>query len=85
MWLVAGPLTVLGVTWIVMRTLREIVPMLPRRDHARLIYGVYQDGQGRWMVCRHGREPKPVDWTRPSPELTGTGQVLRGMFGRGEE
>jgi len=85
LWLVALPLTVLGVTWIVMRTLREIVPTLPRRDHGRLLYGIYRDGQGRWMIYRHGRAPKPVDWTNPPPELIGQGEVVRGVFGRGEE
>jgi hypothetical protein len=84
LWLVAVPLTVLGVTWLVVRTLRDLIPMLTRRERGLLIYGIYQDGGGRWMVYRHGREPKALDWMKPPKELVAQGEVMRGMSGQEE-
>lgn len=77
LWLIAVPMTLLGVTWLVMRALRDLIPMLSRRERGLLVYGVYQDGRGRWMIYRHGRQLREVDWTNPPPELIGQGQVIR--------
>ncbi|MGO4571812.1 hypothetical protein [Microvirga sp. 2TAF3] len=86
LWLIAVPVTVLGVTWLVMRGLSQIVPMLSRRrEHGHLIYGVYEDARGRWWIYWHGRQPKDVDWTNPPPELIGQGQVIHGAFRRPRE
>ncbi|EIM29072.1 hypothetical protein [Microvirga lotononidis] len=90
LWLVAVPLTLIGVTWLLMRGLRDLAPALSRRwrGHSEwrghLIYGVYQDAQGRWMVYWHGRKPEAVDWTNPPPELIGRGSVIQGVFRRPE-
>ena len=59
LWLVAVPLTVLGVAWLVMRGLRDLIP-LARRERGLLVYGIYRDKQGRWMVYRHGSEPQEI-------------------------
>jgi hypothetical protein len=79
LWIVALTATVLGVTWLVMRGLREIAARRPRQpvDGGPLIYGVFQDLQGRWMVYSHGRSAEEVDWTNPSGELVGRGRVVR--------
>ncbi|EIM26011.1 hypothetical protein [Microvirga lotononidis] len=102
LWLVAGPVTLLGLAWLVMRGLRDLVRPSPSERHGRsewrghggslghgewrgpLIYGVYQDPQGRWMVYRHGREPEAVDWENLPPELIGRGSVVQGAFRRPE-
>ena len=83
LWLIAVPSTLLGLTWLVMRGLRDLIP-LARRSRGYLIYGVYQDPQGRWMVYWHGRKPEALDWTNPPPELIGKGQVIQGVFRRPE-
>jgi hypothetical protein len=95
LWLVSMPLTVLGLAWIVLRGLRDLVA-LARRERAHsewrghsgwrghLVYGVYQDPEGRWMVYWHGRKPQPVDWENPPPELIGRGTVVQGVFRRPE-
>ena len=93
LWLVAVPLTLLGITWLVMRGVGDLFRLLRgerlsrrERRHWRghLIYGVYQDGEGRWMVCWHGRAPEAADWTNPPPELIGRGTVVQGVFRRPE-
>ncbi|WP_114947228.1 hypothetical protein [Microvirga calopogonii] len=87
LWLVSLPLTLIGVTWLLMRGLRDLIPALSRRPsqwRGHLIYGVYQDPQGRWMVYWHDRQPQEVDWTNPPPELIGRGQVVQGVFRRPE-
>ena len=74
LWLAAVPTLVLGVTWLVMRGLRDIVVAMrrPRSESGRLpVYDVVQDQDGQWQVIRHGREPKPLDWRNPPPELLG--------------
>lgn len=74
LWLVAVPGLVLGVTWLVLRTLRDIALAMRRpRSETRslLVYGVVQDASGQWHVIRHGHEPKPLDWTNPPRELVG--------------
>ena len=95
LWLIAGPATMLGLTWLVLRGARDLVSLLVRprwhghsgwRGHSEwrghLVYGVYQDDEGRWMVYRHGGKPEDVDWTDPPPELSGRGSVVRGVFRR---
>ena len=92
LWLVSVPLSLIGVTWLVMRGLRDLVRLSRgERDwrghgawRGHLIYGVYQDPQGRWMVYWHDRQPQEVDCTNPPPELVGRGQVVQGMFRRPE-
>jgi hypothetical protein len=72
--------TLLGLAWLVMRGVRDIVgPSRGGRGAWRghLVYGVYQDPQGRWMVYWHGRQPQPVDWENPPPELIGRGHGIR--------
>jgi hypothetical protein len=95
LWLVAVPLTLLGITWLVMRGIGDLV-RLSRREHGdrewhgpgawrgHLVYGVYQDAEGRWMVYWHNRAPEAVDWTNPPPELVGRGTVVQGVFRRPE-
>jgi len=88
LWLVSVPLTLLGVTWLTMRGLHDLITLArSKRRHWRghLIYGVYQDPEGRWMVYWHNRKPQEVDWTNPPPELIGRGQVIQGVFRRPEE
>jgi hypothetical protein len=53
LWLTAMPVTVLGVTWIVMRGLRDIAAVLRGRGEATL-YGVIEDAEGRRLVWRDG-------------------------------
>ncbi|HZH52325.1 MAG TPA: hypothetical protein VEZ16_10650 [Microvirga sp.] len=54
LWLVAVPVTVLGVTWIVMRGLRDVVAAWRGQDETRgrLVYGVIEDVEGRVLVWR---------------------------------
>ena len=86
LWLLAIPATALGVTWLVMRGLRDLIPMLARRHwRGHLIYGVYQDPQGRWMVYWHNRQPQELDRSNPPPELIGRGTVVQGLFRQPEE
>lgn len=87
LWLVALPVTALGVTWLTMRALRDIIGLTRAERHWRghLIYGVYQDPQGRWMIYSDGRTPQEVDRTNPPPELIGRGEVIRRVFKRPEE
>ena len=65
LWLVAVSVTVLGVTWIVMRGLRETVAVW-RGGEARgcLEYGVVEEAQGRVLVYRDG-EARAVETTPP--------------------
>lgn len=79
LWLVAVPLTVVGVTWCLARVLRDITlaAMRPRSGSGSLlVYGVVQDASGQWHVIRQGRAPKPLDWTNPPPELLGRAAEL---------
>jgi hypothetical protein len=74
LWLIAVPVMVLGVTWLVMRGLRDIAVAIrrPRSEaHSLLVYGVVQQADGQWHLIRHGSEPKPLDWTNPPRELVG--------------
>ncbi len=50
LWLIALPVTVLGVTWIVMRGLRETVAAWRRGGEGRLVVGAVEDAQGRLLV-----------------------------------
>jgi hypothetical protein len=77
LWLIAVPVTVLGVTWIVMRGLRDTVAVW-RGGEGRQTDGVCQDAQGSWTVYWHGRDLKELDRTNPPPELVGRGLVVQG-------
>ncbi|KLK94237.1 hypothetical protein AA309_04585 [Microvirga vignae] len=84
--LVMVPLTLLGLTWLALRGLTESLALISRRHwRGRLIDGVYQDEQGRWMIYRHGRKPQELDWANPPPELIGRVHVIRGVFRRPDE
>jgi hypothetical protein len=52
LWLIALPVTVLGVTWIVMRGLRDTVAAWRGGGEGRLEYGVVEDAQGQLVVWR---------------------------------
>jgi hypothetical protein len=80
LWLIAVPATVLGVAYLVLRGVRDIVALLRRRalDGGRLIYGVYQDASGQWMVYSLGRGVREVDWADPPGELIRWGNGVRG-------
>jgi hypothetical protein len=75
LWLVAVPVTVLGVTWLVMRGVRDTVAAWRTGSrgerHGRLVYGVIEDAEGRLLVCRDG-EVRVIAGKRPSQgaELT---------------
>jgi hypothetical protein len=64
LWLIAVPVTVLGVTWIVMRGLRETVAAWRGRGEGRLVYGVIEDAQGQ-VLFYHDREARVVETTLP--------------------
>ena len=87
LWLVAVPATVLGLAWLALWTVRDLVGLARRERHWRghLVYGVYQDDQGRWMVYWDGRTPQAVDWENPPPELIGRGTVVQGVFRRPQQ
>ncbi|WP_445501520.1 hypothetical protein [Microvirga sp. G4-2] len=81
LWLITMPATVLGMTWIVMRGLTQILAITSRRPwRGRLIGGVYRDDQGRWMIHWPNRKPEGIDWTNPPPELIGRGSMTQGRF-----
>jgi len=87
LWLVAVPVTLLGLAWLALRGACDLIGLARRerrRERGHLIYGVYQDAQGRWMVYWHGRAPEAVDWENPPPELIGRGHVIQGVFRRPE-
>ncbi|RDI56417.1 hypothetical protein [Microvirga subterranea] len=54
LWLVAVPVTVLGVTWIVMRGLRDIAAVWRGRGEATL-YGVPSEWRAPAQIDRGGR------------------------------
>lgn len=86
LWLIMLPVTMLGMTWLMMHGLAGFMSGLAKRsERGLLVYGVYQDARGFWMVYRHGRKPKPLDWANPPPELLGQGNVIHGMFRKPEE
>ncbi len=80
LWLTMPLLTVLALialAWLVLHA--------PRRSwRGILIYGVYQDAQGRWMMYWHGRKAQEIDWTNPPPELIGRGTVIQRVFRKPE-
>jgi hypothetical protein len=69
LWLVAIPALILGVTWCVTRLVKDIAVAALGIRQGQLIYGVYQDEQGRWLVYRNGREAAELDWRHPPREL----------------
>jgi hypothetical protein len=80
LWLIAVPATVLGVAYLVLRAIRDILALLPRwaGDRGRLVYGVYQDVSRQWMVYSLGRDVREVDWADPPGELIGWGDGVPG-------
>ena len=79
LWIVALSATVLGVTWIVTRGVREIATRRPRQQPSGVdpfSYGVFKDPQGRWMVYSHGRDTTEFDWTNPPGELIERKRVI---------
>ena len=62
LWLVAGSVTLLGVSGLALRAIREIVALAagPRQAAGSLVYGVFQDRRGRWMVYLQGRGIREV-------------------------
>ncbi|RDI58057.1 hypothetical protein DES45_106371 [Microvirga subterranea] len=72
LWLLLVPATILGIAWLVLRTLRDIAALRtppPEAPKSLLVYGVAQDEDGRWLVIRHGAEPIPLDRSNPPREL----------------
>jgi hypothetical protein len=57
LWLVAGTVTLLGVSGLALRAVREVVGLVAgsRPAAGSLVYGVFQDRRGRWMVYLQGR------------------------------
>jgi hypothetical protein len=62
LWLIAGSATMLGIAHVTGQVLREGIRFLARRGEpcGTLVYGVYEDPQGRLMVHREGAPPSPV-------------------------
>ena len=59
LWLTVGPVTVLGVTWLVMRAVREIAVLLaqpPRQEawQGHPVCAIHRTADGRWMLSAHG-------------------------------
>jgi hypothetical protein len=82
LWLFIVLMLGLGMTWLVMRGLRDVAVAMRRERRPRqeatglLLYGVVQDRDGNWHVVRLGCEPQPVDLKNPPPELLGrTGEL----------
>ena len=77
LWLVAVPVTLLGMTWLVMCGLRDIAAVL----RGRLVYGVVEDMDVRLLLWRDGEvravEMRPT-LIPPSPSSPGLsrGSVL---------
>ena len=68
LWIVALSATILGVTWIVMRGLREIVRTLRHpRERAEFSDGYGPNPDGSWIVSRHG-SPRDRAEERPGPD-----------------
>ena len=76
LWIVALSATVLGVTGIVMRGVREIVGCWLGRGVGRgaLTDAVYQDERGRSFLGSSGRTATDVEWRDPAGTLIGRGR-----------
>ena len=72
LWLLAGPATLLGVTWLIMRGVAEIVRL-------------FRYDPGSSTIRRHGFQPDPINRDNPPPQPTGRGSVVQGVFGWREE
>ncbi|HZH50865.1 MAG TPA: hypothetical protein VEZ16_03185 [Microvirga sp.] len=59
LWLVAMPATALGITWLLMRGLRDTVAAWRNgwrgEMQGRLVYGVIEDAEGRLLLWRDGK------------------------------
>jgi hypothetical protein len=80
LWLIAVPATLIGITWLLMRGLRETIAAT-RHPQGRLLYGVYQDPQGHLILYRHGREPEVIA-RGGMPEPARDGAMTRGVSRR---
>ncbi len=75
LWLLSMPLTLLGVTYLVVRLLREtLIARQQREPCGRLLCGVYEDSQGRLLVYRETEaattlKPSPSNPPTSSPDL----------------
>jgi len=67
LWLLAVPATLLGMTWLVMRGVAEIV-------------WIFRGDRIRPTIRRHVSEPEAIDRENP-PGPTGGGAVVQGGFG----
>jgi hypothetical protein len=65
LWIVALVVTVLGVVWSLTTPLRLWLALRGGRGERRgeLVYGVYRDAEGRWLVYAEG-EVRVVDRAR---------------------
>jgi hypothetical protein len=55
LWLVSVPATMLGMTWLVMRAVREIAVLLAQRPRAEAwqrhpVCAIHRTADGRWML-----------------------------------
>jgi hypothetical protein len=87
LWLLAVPATLLGLVWLALWAVRDLIGLARRERYWRghVVYGVYQDCEGLWMVYWHCRKLQEIDWANPPPELIGRGTVVQGVFRRPEE
>jgi hypothetical protein len=78
LWLVAVPATLLGVTWIVMRGLRDTVAAWRGRGEGRLVHGVVEDARGQQLLYRDG-EARAVETGPPLlPPSPSSSDLFRG-------
>ena len=54
LWLVLTAGVALGAMWCVADVVKHAVGALARRPRARVVYGLVQDEEGRWLVCVEG-------------------------------
>lgn len=53
LWLIAVPATVVGLAWCVADVLKAAL-MHRSAPRGPMLYGVFEDGEGRWLVYRGG-------------------------------
>jgi hypothetical protein len=68
LWLIAVPVTLLGVTWIVMRGLRDTVAAWRGRTERQLAYGV--EDEEPVLIWRDG-EARAIEARTPLPSPSG--------------
>jgi hypothetical protein len=80
LWLLSMPLTVLGVTYLVARLLKEaLIARRHRQPCGRLLCGVYEDRQGRLLVYRETEGATTLGPSRPNPP-TSSPDLFRGSM-----